>query len=187
MKKILTLFVLLTCFVSAKSLNDLKTISFNVEEKNKTNKSSELRYHIDMELPNKIKKLVTFPEINKGEQYLYVRDKKIVYLPVFDQESEMKITKDENLVVVTLNNILKNYKEDKIFRKNYDKQEKISLSVSENLSVNIISYQVVDDYVLPKNIEILDKKTKIADITVSDISCNPKLTTENFKFTKDKK
>lgn len=37
-----------------------------------------------------------------------------------------------------------------------------------------------------KNIEILDKKTKIADITVSDISCNPKLTTENFKFTKDK-
>lgn len=89
--------------------------------------------------------------------HLYVRDKKIVYLPVFDQESEMKITKDENLVVVTLNNILKNYKEDKIFRKNYDKQEKISLSVSENLSVNIISYQVVDDYVLPKNIEILDK------------------------------
>ena len=75
MKKfIILLFIFIQglVFSTTKSLSDIKTLKFDVIEKtNVKSKKREISYKIDFMLPNKIKKEVTAPELNKGEIYLY--------------------------------------------------------------------------------------------------------------------
>ena len=179
-KYLILLFILIQglVFSATKSLSDIKTLRFDVVEKtNIKSKKREISYKIDFEIPNKIKKEVTAPELNKGEIYLYdyTTSKKVVYLPLFNEVKENKIVDDENRIIKAINKIIEEEKKNKEFSKNYNAKKPQSLNIDEQVTVDILSYTEVEGYILPEIVDIKDSGTKVGNIKISNLQINPKL------------
>ena len=181
MKKYLILlfiFIQGLVFSATKSLSDIKTVKFDVVEKTTVkSKKKEISYKIDFELPNKIKKEVTAPELNKGEIYLYdyTANKKVVYLPLFNEVKENKIVDDENRIIKAINKIIEEEKKNKDFSQKYYSKKPQSLNIDEQVSIDILSYIEVDGYIFPEVVDIKDSGTKVGNIKISNLQINPKL------------
>ena len=181
MKKFLILLFILVqglLFSATKSLSDIKTLKFDVVEKtNIKSKKREISYKIDFMLPNKIKKEVTAPELNKGEIYLYdySANQKVVYLPMFNEVKESQIVDEENRIIKAINKIIEEEKKNKEFSKNYSAKKAQSLNIDEKITVDILSYIEVEGYILPEVVDIKDGGTKVGNIKISNIQINPKL------------
>ena len=179
-KYLILLFILIQglVFSATKSLSDIKTLKFDVVEKtNIKSKKREISYKIDFILPNKIKKEVTAPELNKGEIYIYdySKNKKVVYLPMFNEVKETQIVDDENRIIKAINKIIEEEKENKEFSKNYNAKKPQSLNIDEQVTVDILSYTEVEGYILPEIVDIKDSGTKVGNIKISNLQINPKL------------
>ena len=181
MKKFLILLFILIqgiVFSATKSLSDIKTLKFNVVEKNTVkSKKREISYKIDFMLPNKIKKEVTAPDLNKGEIYLYdyTTNQKVVYLPMFNEVKETQIVDEENRIIKAINKIIEEEKKNKEFSKNYRAKKAQSLNIDGQVTVDILSYLEVEGYILPEVVDIKDGGTKVGNIKISNIQINPKL------------
>jgi len=181
MKKfIILLFILVQglVFSATKSLSDIKTLKFNVVEKTTVkSKKREISYKIDFMLPNKIKKEVTAPDLNKGEIYLYdyTTNQKVVYLPMFNEVKETQIVDEENRIIKAINKIIEEEKKNKEFSKNYSAKKAQSLNIDGQVTVDILSYLEVEGYILPEVVDIKDGGTKVGNIKISNIQINPKL------------
>ena len=181
MKKFLILLFILIqgiIFSATKSLSDIKTLKFDVVEKtNIKSKKREISYKIDFMLPNKIKKEVTAPELNKGEIYLYdySTNQKVVYLPMFNEVKETQIVDEENRIIKAINKIIEEEKKNKEFSKNYSAKKPQSLNIDGQVTVDILSYLEVEGYILPEVVDIKDGGTKVGNIKISNIQINPKL------------
>ena len=179
-KYLILLFILIQglVFSATKSLSDIKTLKFDVVEKtNIKSKKREISYKIDFILPNKIKKEVTAPELNKGEIYIYdySKNKKVVYLPMFNEVKETQIVDDENRIIKAINKIIEEEKKNKEFSKNYNAKKPQSLNIDEQVTVDILSYIKVEGYILPEVVDIKDSGTKVGNIKISNLQINPKL------------
>lgn len=179
-KYLILLFILIQglVFSATKSLFDIKTLKFDVVEKtNIKSKKREISYKIDFILPNKIKKEVTAPELNKGEIYIYdySKNKKVVYLPMFNEVKETQIVDDENRIIKAINKIIEEEKKNKEFSKNYNAKKPQSLNIDEQVTVDILSYIEVEGYILPEVVDIKDSGTKVGNIKISNLQINPKL------------
>ncbi len=179
-KYLILLFILIQglVFSATKSLSDIKTLKFDVVEKtNIKSKKREISYKIDFILPNKIKKEVTAPELNKGEIYIYdySKNKKVVYLPIFNEVKETQIVDDENRIIKAINKIIEEEKKNKEFSKNYNAKKPQSLNIDEQVTVDILSYIEVEGYILPEVVDIKDSGTKVGNIKISNLQINPKL------------
>ncbi|ERT38427.1 outer membrane lipoprotein carrier protein LolA [Fusobacterium animalis] len=179
-KYLILLFILIQglVFSATKSLSDIKTLKFDVVEKtNIKSKKREISYKIDFILPNKIKKEVTAPELNKGEIYIYdySKNKKVVYLPMFNEVKETQIVDDENRIIKAINKIIEEEKKNKEFSKNYNAKKPQSLNIDEQVTVDILSYIEVEGYILPEIVDIKDSGTKVGNIKISNLQINPKL------------
>ena len=181
MKKFLILLFILIqgiIFSATKSLSDIKTLKFDVVEKtNIKSKKREISYKIDFMLPNKIKKEVTAPELNKGEIYLYdySTNQKVVYLTMFNEVKETQIVDEENRIIKAINKIIEEEKKNKEFSKNYSAKKPQSLNIDGQVTVDILSYLEVEGYILPEVVDIKDGGTKVGNIKISNIEINPKL------------
>lgn len=179
-KYLILLFILIQglVFSATKSLSDIKTLKFDVVEKtNIKSKKREISYKIDFILPNKIKKEVTAPELNKGEIYIYdySKNKKVVCLPMFNEVKETQIVDDENRIIKAINKIIEEEKKNKEFSKNYNAKKPQSLNIDEQVTVDILSYIEVEGYILPEVVDIKDSGTKVGNIKISNLQINPKL------------
>ena len=179
-KYLILLFILIQglVFSATKSLSDIKTLRFDVVEKtNIKSKKREISYKIDFILPNKIKKEVTAPELNKGEIYIYdySKNKKVVYLPMFNEVKETQIVDDENRIIKAINKIIEEEKKNKEFSKNYNAKKPQNLNIDEQVTVDILSYIEVEGYILPEVVDIKDSGTKVGNIKISNLQINPKL------------
>ncbi|KXA19957.1 hypothetical protein ACDQ58_05125 [Fusobacterium animalis] len=179
-KYLILLFILIQglVFSATKSLSDIKILKFDVVEKtNIKSKKREISYKIDFTLPNKIKKEVTAPELNKGEIYIYdySKNKKVVYLPMFNEVKETQIVDDENRIIKAINKIIEEEKKNKEFSKNYNAKKSQSLNIDEQVTVDILSYIEVEGYILPEVVDIKDSGTKVGNIKISNLQINPKL------------
>ena len=179
-KYLILLFILIQglIFSATKSLSDIKTLKFDVVEKtNIKSKKREISYKIDFILPNKIKKEVIAPELNKGEIYIYdySKNKKVVYLPMFNEVKETQIVDDENRIIKAINKIIEEEKKNKEFSKNYNAKKPQSLNIDEQVTVDILSYTEVEGYILPEVVDIKDSGTKVGNIKISNLQINPKL------------
>ena len=179
-KYLILLFILIQglVFSATKSLSDIKTLKFDVVEKtNIKSKKREISYKINFILPNKIKKEVTAPELNKGEIYIYdySKNKKVVYLPMFNEVKETQIVDDENRIIKAINKIIEEEKKNKEFSKNYNAKKPQSLNIDEQVTVDILSYIEVEGYILPEVVDIKDSGTKVGNIKISNLQINPKL------------
>ena len=181
MKKFLILLFILIqgiVFSATKSLSDIKTLKFNVVEKTTVkSKKREISYKIDFMLPNKIKKEVTAPDLNKGEIYLYdyTTNQKVVYLPMFNEVKETQIVDEENRIIKAINKIIEEEKKNKEFSKNYSAKKAQSLNIDGQVTLDILSYLEVEGYILPEVVDIKDGGTKVGNIKISNIQINPKL------------
>ena len=184
-KYLILLFILIQglVFSATKSLSDIKTLKFDVVEKtNIKSKKREISYKIDFILPNKIKKEVTAPELNKGEIYIYdySKNKKVVYLPMFNEVKETQIVDDENRIIKAINKIIEEEKKNKNFSQKYYTKKPQSLNIDEQVSINILSYIEVDGFIFPETVEIKDGGTKVGDIKISNLKINPILDSKTF-------
>ena len=184
-KYLILLFILIQglIFSATKSLSDIKTLRFDVVEKtNIKSKKREISYKIDFILPNKIKKEVIAPELNKGEIYIYdySQNKKVVYLPMFNEVKETQIVDDENRIIKAINKIIEEEKKNKEFSKNYNAKKPQSLNIDEQVTVDILSYIEVEGYILPEVVDIKDGGTKVGNIKINNIKINPILDNKVF-------
>ena len=184
-KYLILLFILIQglVFSATKSLSDIKTLKFDVVEKtNIKSKKREISYKIDFILPNKIKKEVIAPELNKGEIYIYdySQNKKVVYLPMFNEVKETQIVDDENRIIKAINKIIEEEKKNKEFSKNYNAKKPQNLNIDEQVTVDILSYIEVEGYILPEVVDIKDGGTKVGNIKINNIKINPILDNKVF-------
>ena len=184
-KYLILLFILIQglIFSATKSLSDIKTLKFDVVEKtNIKSKKREISYKIDFILPNKIKKEVIAPELNKGEIYIYdySQNKKVVYLPMFNEVKETQIVDDENRIIKAINKIIEEEKKNKEFSKNYNAKKPQNLNIDEQVTVDILSYIEVEGYILPEVVDIKDGGTKVGNIKINNIKINPILDNKVF-------
>ena len=184
-KYLILLFILIQglVFSATKSLSDIKTLKFDVVEKtNIKSKKREISYKIDFILPNKIKKEVTAPELNKGEIYIYdySKNKKVVYLPMFNEVKETQIVDDENRIIKAINKIIEEEKKNKEFSKNYNAKKPQNLNIDEQVTVDILSYIEIEGYILPEVVDIKDGGTKVGNIKINNIKINPILDNKVF-------
>ena len=184
-KYLILLFILIQglIFSATKSLSDIKTLRFDVVEKtNIKSKKREISYKIDFILPNKIKKEVIAPELNKGEIYIYdySQNKKVVYLPMFNEVKETQIVDNENRIIKAINKIIEEEKKNKEFSKNYNAKKPQNLNIDEQVTVDILSYIEVEGYILPEVVDIKDGGTKVGNIKINNIKINPILDNKVF-------
>ena len=184
-KYLILLFILIQglIFSATKSLSDIKTLRFDVVEKtNIKSKKREISYKIDFILPNKIKKEFIAPELNKGEIYIYdySQNKKVVYLPMFNEVKETQIVDDENRIIKAINKIIEEEKKNKEFSKNYNAKKPQNLNIDEQVTVDILSYIEVEGYILPEVVDIKDGGTKVGNIKINNIKINPILDNKVF-------
>ena len=175
---LLFIFIQGLVFSATKTLSDIKTLKFDVVEKtNIKSKKREISYKINFILPNKIKKEVIAPELNKGEIYIYdySENKKVVYLPIFNEVKETQIVDDENRIIKAINKIIEEEKKNKEFSKNYNAKKPQSLNIDEQVTVDILSYIEVEGYILPEIVDIKDSGTKVGNIKISNLQINSKL------------
>ena len=175
---LLFIFIQGLVFSATKTLSDIKTLKFDVVEKtNIKSKKREISYKINFILPNKIKKEVIAPELNKGEIYIYdySENKKVVYLPIFNEVKETQIVDDENRIIKAINKIIEEEKKNKEFSKNYNAKKPQNLNIDEQVTVDILSYIEVEGYILPEVVDIKDSGTKVGNIKISNLQINSKL------------
>lgn len=185
---ILFVFLQILIFGANKSLSTLSTAKFDVVEKTNINgKKREIKYSIDFKLPNKTKKEILAPELNKGEIYIYdySKNKKIVYLPMFNEVKENVVQDDENRIIKAINKIKEEEKKNKTFSKNYNTKKRQNLKLDKDTDIEILSYIEVDGYIFPETVTIKDKGTKIGEIKISNLIVNK--TIEDSIFDSPKK
>ena len=180
---LLFIFIQGLVFSATKTLSDIKTLKFDVVEKtNIKSKKREISYKINFILPNKIKKEVIAPELNKGEIYIYdySKNKKVVYLPMFNEVKETQIVDDENRIIKAINKIIEEEKKNKEFSKNYNAKKPQNLNIDEQVTVDILSYIEDEGYILPEVVDIKDGGTKVGNIKINNIKINPILDNKVF-------
>ena len=190
MKKIilLTYFLLqVLVFSVTKSLSTIKTLKFSVNEITTVNsKKRELKYSIDFKLPNKIKKEVLYPDLNKGEIYIYdySKNKKSVYLPIFNEIKENSIDSEENRIISAINKIIVAEKNDKKFREDYQNQKRLLLQIDKNIEIEILDYLNQEDYIFPKTIIIKENNIKVGEVSIGNLVVNKTLENSLFELNK---
>lgn len=192
-KIILSIMFLLNFSVYAvKDLSSLKTLKFDVKETQFSHNTARIQqklieYSINLEFPDKIRKEISYPNINKGELYIYNGIKKTIYLPIFEEYKYSEVDVDENEIIRILNS-LKNIEKDKVKRKKYlDKTLEGLFFKDSNINIKFSKYIEVDDYILPSEIEIFHDNTKLAKIEIYNIITNPTLKREMFEIKKEEK
>ena len=190
MKKIILLTYFLfqvLVFSATKSLSTIKTLKFSVNEITTVNsKKRELKYSIDFKLPNKIKKEVLYPDLNKGEIYIYdySKNKKSVYLPIFNEIKENSIDNEENRIISAINKIIVAEKNDKKFREDYQNQKRLLLQIDKNIEIEILDYLNQEDYIFPKTIIIKEDNIKVGEVSIGNLVVNKTLENSLFELNK---
>ena len=190
MKKIILLTYFLfqvLVFSVTKSLSTIKTLKFSVNEITTVNsKKRELKYSIDFKLPNKIKKEVLYPDLNKGEIYIYdySKNKKSVYLPIFNEIKENSIDNEENRIISAINKIIVAEKNDKKFREDYQNQKRLLLQIEKNIEIEILDYLNQEDYIFPKTIIIKENNIKVGEVSIGNLVVNKTLENSLFELNK---
>ena len=184
MKKwILTCFLLIffTAFSSEKRISNIKNLAFSTQETLVVNSGErETGYDVKFQVPDKIRKEITFPEMNKGELYIYNGNEKTIYLPIFQQVTHEKISSDENRIIEVINYIFEKEKKDINFRKKYYNSEIKEISLEDGVTIKFNKFTKIDGYLLPISFELFDNEIKIGVINIENYQINPEFDGKEF-------
>lgn len=171
--------------ISAKEnpLHTLNNISFQVKESTTLDGGKrELTYEILMEFPDKMKKTLISPEINRGEIYLYSHGEKTVYLPFFNQIEKSEISPEENRVLEFIKTLMELEKNNRDFKENYYKNLNQKIKMNSGEVIEIKSRKESDGYFLPNEIEVFSEDIKISALKLSNFKSNIPIREDEFKI-----
>lgn len=170
--KYFLLFLMINLITFGKSIDSIKDITFEVEEKLYTaNNTRKSEYVVKYIKPDFIRKEVLKPELNKGEIYIYSEGKKIVYLPLFDQISEGNIVDGEDSILETLNYIIKEQ----------ELKEGV-LTLKNGITLKLEKLRKNSGYTLPENITVYDGDIKVANLKIKNYKINSNLKREELSL-----
>lgn len=183
MKKIviLVLMVLSSLFSYGKELSQINSLIMDVKESITINgevKNSE--YKLSYIYPDFIRKDILSPELNRGEVYIYTKDKKIVYLPLFDQKSEEALSGDENEALEAINFILTKDKDDSKFKEDYHAKKIKEIYLKNGRKVEIDSLKEYNGYLLPTKFIVYDGDMIIAKLQIKQYEVNSNINVQEL-------
>lgn len=179
------IFILCSCasFAGVQSLTNIKSLKVEIQEttyvNNKTKKSE---YNLEFVKPDKFRKDVISPEMNKGEIYIYVGNEKTVYLPFFDQVTKETTDSEENDIISAINYILNIENRDPEFSQKYYTKKLKYLKLDNGSKIEISNLKTVDNYLLPFTFDIYEGDSKMATLKIKKYSINPSISDEEFKL-----
>lgn len=179
MRKISYLFIFFIICIFAfgenKQMEEIKNVIMRVEETLNVNGQKKIsNYTLKYIKPDFIRKDILSPELNKGEVYIYDGDKKIVYLPLFQQKSEERVAPEENTILESIELILSDRKEE------FKKGEKIVLD--KNTELQLVKLKKYDGYTLPEICIIYDGNSEIGRLKIENYKINPDITKEELQL-----
>lgn len=187
MKKIYILSLLfvinIITLASTKTLSDIESFQFNVREMTVINGKNRTKdYSVKGVLPDLIKKVILFPEENKGEIYIYNKNKKIIYLPLFEQSYEEELDEEENYIIKVIRDIKEKEQKDTKFKKDFYSGKIKELKYESGLKIVFERLEDINGYYFPVQITVYDGKSKISEVMLKEIIINPKFQSEEFKI-----
>lgn len=169
-------------FANITKFDNIKNLKIEIQEETYVNNNKKTTYILTFKRPDQVKKEIIFPELNKGEVYIYAGNKKIVYLPFFDQITEGEIDNDEVDMINAINYILNLESKDKEAFEKYQQKKLKDIVVKEGVKIAINNLKSVDGYLVPFEFTIYENDVKVAVLTVKSYKINEKLDEKEFKL-----
>ena len=179
------IFLLCSCvaFAGSQSLDKIKTLVVRIEEtSNINNKKKTSEYDLKFVKPDRVRKEVISPELNKGEIYIYKGKEKTVYLPLFDQTTKEKIDSDESDIIEAINYILNIEKKDPEFSKKYYSGKLSEIELTNGTKIGIDKLKKVDTYLLPYRFKIYDGGSEVAVLEIKSYKINTPIAEKEFSL-----
>ncbi len=170
-------FLIASLMLMAVTNKNLKTVEVHViEQTKKDNGKVQTEYDVSFKLPDKIKKVMTFPKINSGEIYVYVGDTKKTYLPIFNQVTVEKISKDD---------VLSKISKDIILKMTGSLKGRESFFVDDHTEIRVTQKKQVDDFILPEKLQIYLDKALVSEIEFTNIKVNKVIDDKIFELSNE--
>ncbi len=195
MKKLLiSMLVFVSCIAYGNDFNKIKTFKMQIKETRQLNNTAkEKKYTLKAILPNLIVKEIILPHINEGEKYIYRNNKKIVYIPMFDQRIEEEISEEENYIIKLISD-LKEVDFEKVDNNQFiyggklfviNEKEKCieEIVYSDSEKVIFSEYKKLNDKIkFPHKIEVYDGKNVISELIIEKVEINLELADDEFEI-----
>lgn len=179
----------LLCMLGVFSIAHGKTISnidsFKFEAREITTLNNRKRiteYKVSAKLPDLIRKEITFPKENMGEVYIYNKDKKIVYLPLFEQSYEEKLDNEENYIIKVMKDLKEKEQLDPVFKEDFYAGNVKEISYENGLRIYFEKLDRISGYYFPVNIKVYDGEHLISEVVIKNVKVNPTFTKKEFEI-----
>lgn len=186
MRKLILLlsFILVTLgALGASNLSNIETFSFNAREiKVVNNKNRVIEYSIIAQLPDNIRKEISYPTINEGEIHIYSKDTKKVYIPLLEIVDSKTLTNEENYIIKVVKDLKKKELEDPKFKEEFYKGQVTELRYDNGIRIVFDKLEKVDGYYFPVKISVYDGDTLQGEVVLKDIKINVKVGKEAFEI-----
>jgi len=183
MKKIILFYLILTFSIFAKGNNDfskIKTFSATIIESSTLNNQKKTKkYKVLADLPDKLIKTMISPKINKGETYLYDKNKKTIYFPLLEQTISQDINEEENYTLKFIKD-LGGYNSTSTFRIVQSNGEIKEIIYNDGIYIKLSNYSKINNINFPQNIKIFDKDIEISQLVLSNIKINIPVNDKDF-------
>jgi outer membrane lipoprotein-sorting protein len=177
------IFINILSIASGKTLSDIKSFQFDAREVTSINGKNRVKdYNVKAILPDLIKKEIVFPEENKGEIYIYNKNKKIVYLPLFEQSYEEELDDEENYIIKVIKDIKTKEQKDSKFKRDFYSGKVKEIEYESGLRIVFEKLEEVRGYYFPVQITVYDGDSKISEIMLKKIIINPEFKSSEFKI-----
>lgn len=179
------IFVFLVEIIFGNDFSDVENFKTKVEQEVFiNNKMKEKKYDLIVKFPDLVYKKILFPEINKGEIYVYNKNQKKIFYPLLEQTIIQVVDENENEIL----NILYDLKDEK------KEKEKIEiLKNGNNLikeivyktgeKIKFVNYSKIKNINFPTLIEVYNEdEVLISRIKFQEIEINEKLPNKVFEI-----
>ncbi|MFK4784875.1 hypothetical protein [Fusobacterium sp. MFO224] len=181
-KKFIILFFIIFSFSFSNynDINDINDLTMTVHESTiQGSKKINKVYLIKYKLPDKLRKEMLEPKSHKGEIFIYKNDKKITYLPIFDEKIIDEASVDENIVSEFIKLFQKTYKKNPTFREKYNNSKKL-LVKKDNLNIKILKFDIFSNYRMPVEMEIYDGDIFVGELKFYNVNINSGIKKSEF-------
>lgn len=168
---------------SSKSISQVKRMELIIEDNIKINKNfRKTSYNLKFIIPDIIKKEMLFPELNKGEIYIYNKGKKLTYLPMFNQKKIEDSSAGENTIIEVINYIFKAEKSDEDFKREYYARRVKGIKLGENTVIEFKKFNIYEGYLFPEVMSIKENNQYIGEIKITSLKINTMFDMNEFQI-----
>ena len=165
------------------TISNIDSFKFEAREITTLNNRKRItEYKVSAKLPDLIRKEITFPKENMGEVYIYNKDKKIVYLPLFEQSYEETLDNEENYIIKVMKDLKEKEQLDPVFKEDFYAGNVKEISYENGLRIYFEKLDRISGYYFPVNIKVYDGEHLISEVVIKNVKVNPTFTKKEFEI-----